>query len=261
MKEIIKIKKLSYKTILNDINLSFYENKINYISGSNKCGKSTLMRILNGDIISCGQVFYNGVDINKMSYYEFNKTVGSVLTLDYDFTFTTVKEEILYKIDQLNIDRKEHQKRYKWILTLLSLKEETEKNITDLDENQKLKLLTALQLVKRPKILLLGNIFTYIKKKEQESFFSLLKKVENLTVIVSSNDLLSCLYSDYLHLFHKGKLILSGKTMAVLKKDSMINKLGLDLPFMIDLSLKLKYYNLVEDIELDMNRMVHQLWK
>lgn len=261
MKEILKVKKLSYQTILSDVNLSFYENKIHYISGSNNCGKNTFMKILSGEINSYGQVFYYGVDINKMSSYEFNRKIGSILTLDQDFTFTTVREEILYKMDQLNLDRREHKRRYQWILSFLSLKEEVEKNIADLHDKQKLRLLTALQLIKKPKILLLGDVLSYIRKKDQEDFFSLLRQVEDLTVIVSNNDLSSSLYSDYLHLFHKGKLILSGKTMDVLKKDSMINKLGLDLPFMIDLSLKLEYYNLVEDMELDMNRMVHKLWK
>ncbi|MCI8346759.1 MAG: ABC transporter ATP-binding protein [Bacilli bacterium] len=261
MKETVKVKQLSYNSILDNISLTFYENSIHYISGSNNCGKSTLMKILNGDIISSNQVFYQGKDINTMSCYEFSKMVGEVLTLDKEFSFTIVKQEILYQLDRLNFDRKEHLKRYQEVVTLLQLKEEVEKSTLALNDYEKLKLLVALQLVKKPKILLLGNIFTYITKKKQEEFMVLLKKIKNLTVIISSNDLSSCLYSDYLHLFHKGKLILSGKTMEVLRKDSIINKLGLDLPFMVDLSLKLQYYNLLEDIELDMNGMVQKLWK
>ena len=46
-----------------------------------------------------------------------------------------------------------------------------------------------------------------------------------------------------------------------MKEDSLINKIGLTLPFMVDLSLKLKYYDLIDDVELDMNRMVDKLWK
>lgn len=261
MKEIAKVKQLNYNNILDSINLTFYENSIHYISGSNKCGKNTLMRILNGDILSSDQVFYEGKDINTMSSYEFSKKVGEVLTLDKEFSFTIVRQEILYQLDRLNLDRKEHLKRYQEVVSLLQLKEEVEKNTLDLNEYEKLRLLVALQLVNRPKILLLGNVFTYITKKSQEELLVLLRKIKGLTVIISSNDLSSCLYSDYLHLFHRGKLILSGKTMEVLKKDSIINKLGLDLPFMVDLSLKLQYYNLLENIELDMNGMVQKLWK
>lgn len=261
MEEIVKVKQLSYGNILDNINLTFYENKIHYISGSNNCGKNTFMRILSGGILSSNQVFYQGGDINTISSYEFSRMVGEVLTLDKDFSFSIVKQEILYQLDRLNLDRGEHLKRYQEVVKLLQLKEQIEKNTSDLNGYEKLKLLVALQLVNRPKVLLLGNVFTYIAKKKQEEFMVLLKKIKGLTVIISSNDLSSSLYSEYLHLFHKGKLILSGKTMEVLKKDSIINKLGLELPFMVDLSLKLQYYNLLEDIELDMNGMVQKLWK
>ena len=47
----------------------------------------------------------------------------------------------------------------------------------------------------------------------------------------------------------------------VLKEDSKLNKVGLSLPFMVDLSLKLKYYDLVDDVVLDIDRMVNELWK
>ncbi len=261
MKEIIKVKQLCYGNILDNINLTFYENTIHYISGSSNCGKNTFMRILSGDIFSSNQVFYQREDINTISSYEFSRMVGEVLTLDKDFSFSIVKQEILYQLDRLNLDRGEHLKRYQEVVKLLQLKEQIEKNTSDLNEYEKLKLLVALQLVNRPKVLLLGNVFTYITKKKQEEFMVLLKKIKGLTVIISSNDLSSSLYSEHLHLFHKGKLILSGKTMEVLKKDSIINKLGLELPFMVDLSLKLQYYNLLEDIELGMNGMVQKLWK
>lgn len=261
MKKIIKVKNLSYGNILDDINLDFYENKINYISGSNNCGKNTFIKILGGEIDSSDTIFYKDKDISKMSSYEISKTIRKVTMLDKEFNFTIVNQELLYRIDKLNLEKEEHKKRYQYIISLLDLKDMIHMNISDLNDYQRLKLLLAEALITKPKILLLGNVFTYIRKKEQESLILLLKKIKELTVIICSNDLSSVLYSDYLHLFHKGKLILSGATIEVLKKDSIINKLGLELPFMVDLSLKLKYYNLVEDIELDMNRMVNHLWK
>ena len=43
--------------------------------------------------------------------------------------------------------------------------------------------------------------------------------------------------------------------------DSLLNKLGLKLPFIIDLSVKLKYYNLVSKINMSPLGMVDSLWK
>lgn len=261
MKTLIEVKELNYGTILDHVSLKFYENTIHYISGSNNCGKTTFIKLLSGEIDSESYIFYQGKDIHQMSCYEMSQMIGTVITLDKDFNFSTVSQEILYKLDRLNLEKSEHKKRYQYIVSLLKLNHILNKNILELNDYQKLKVLLAIELITKPKVLLLGDVFTYIRKKDQEDILSLLKKVENLSIIIFSNDLELALYSDYLHLFHKGKLILSGDTIEVLKKDSIINKLGLDLPFMVDLSLKLKYYDLVDDIELDMNRMVNNLWK
>lgn len=261
MKTIIKVENLSYGNILDNINLAFYENQIHYISGSNNCGKNTFMEILSGKIDSTDTIFYKNKDISKMSSYEVSKTIQTVNKINEEFNFTIVNQELLYSIDQLNLEKKEHKERYQSIISLLDLKDMIYMNTSDLNDYQRLKLLLAKALIVKPKVLLLGNVLTYIRKEEKKKLILLLKKISGLTVIIFSNDLSASLDSDYLHLFHKGKLILSGETIEVLKKDSIINKLGLDLPFMVDLSLKLKYYNLVEEIELDMNRMVNHLWK
>ena len=47
----------------------------------------------------------------------------------------------------------------------------------------------------------------------------------------------------------------------MLQDDKIWKEAGMKLPFMADLSLKLKYYNLLDEPILDMNKMVKQLWK
>ena len=64
-----------------------------------------------------------------------------------------------------------------------------------------------------------------------------------------------------LSILDEGKIIKEGDILTVLNDDSMLNKLGFRLPFMIDLSLKLKYYNLVDKIILNQKEMVEMLWK
>ena len=56
-------------------------------------------------------------------------------------------------------------------------------------------------------------------------------------------------------------IILEGEPLEVLQRDNIINKAGLEVPFMIDLSVKLRDYDLVSSIELDQDRMVDILWK
>ena len=58
-----------------------------------------------------------------------------------------------------------------------------------------------------------------------------------------------------------GDILIEGEPLTVLKEDTMLNHLGLYNSFMVDLSLKLKFYELLDDVELDMDRMVNTLWK
>ena len=68
---------------------------------------------------------------------------------------------------------------------------------------------------------------------------------------------------------HKGNLILinyqypyhNNPDLPILKEDNIINKIGLKIPFMIDLSVKLQDYDLISKMTLDMNGMVNKLWK
>ena len=60
---------------------------------------------------------------------------------------------------------------------------------------------------------------------------------------------------------NKGNIIMEGSPISVLREESILNRAGLELPFMIDLSLKLEFYELLETEIIDMDRMIDTLWK
>ena len=49
--------------------------------------------------------------------------------------------------------------------------------------------------------------------------------------------------------------------MEVLKNEKLLKRIGLSLPFMVELSLLLKDYNLVDNIYLDNKTLKGILWK
>ena len=67
--------------------------------------------------------------------------------------------------------------------------------------------------------------------------------------------------TDVLYIFENGMIALEGKPIEVLENDTRINKIGLELPFMMDLSVKLRDYDLIDTIELDKERLVDSLWQ
>ena len=68
-------------------------------------------------------------------------------------------------------------------------------------------------------------------------------------------------YGDKIIVLNNGKVILNDDKEVVYKEEKKIKSVGLELPFMVDLSNKLGYYGLVDDTILSMNEMVNHLWK
>lgn len=262
MKEVLTIENLNYKSILKDINLSFHENTFHLIIGSNKCGKTTLIRILSGLIETKDCCFYKDQDIYDLSSSEFSKTFSYYFYNGYfRFSFDKVDSEILYQFDKTNYSVSERKMKYRNLLKIFNLQNKAKEQIKNLSHFDKIKLVLLTKVIHTPKILLLDDVFEDLLEKEVKEIIDILKKIGGMTVIVSSNILEMSYLFDQIFVMDKSTIILSGTPFEVLKEDSKLNKLGLNLPFMVDLSIKLKYYGLVEDIELDMDRMVNKLWK
>ena len=103
-----------------------------------------------------------------------------------------------------------------------------------------------------------------INKKTKEKMKKALtdyKSKYNLTIILMSTNLEDALDTDYLYILNKGNIVVEGLPNVVVKEDTLLNRLGISLPFMVDLSLKLEFYELIDHVEMDINRLVNDLWK
>jgi energy-coupling factor transport system ATP-binding protein len=98
-------------------------------------------------------------------------------------------------------------------------------------------------------------------KKEIVEAISKLHKENHLTIIAVTHSLEETYESNRMIVVSDGKILVDGPTLEVLKEDTIFNRIGIEVPFMIDLSLKLMLYGLIDHIILDMNEMVNTLWK
>ena len=232
-------------------NLNILVPKDNFItiSGPNNCGKTTLLRILNREIITENKVIIENRGINNYKIEEYSKLVQCVIPLEDIFEEDTVEEELLSinnKIDKIVKDLKLTK-----ILT---------KNTSNLSDKEKVLIQLAKAVLRKPSILLIDDLSLYFDNKEKKDIFKFLRKQE-LTIVYATLSLEDTLYSDYLYIIGDKKVALEGNPLYILQKDNIINKLGLKLPFMVDLSVKLKDYELIDKQILDPKEMVDELWK
>ena len=232
-------------------NLNILVPKDNFItiSGPNNCGKTTLLRILNREIITENKIIIENRGINNYKIEEYSKLVSCVIPLEIILEEETVEEELL-RIDN-KIDK---------IVKGLKLTKLLTKNTNNLSDKEIVLVQIAKALLNKPEILLLDDISLYFDKKEKKDIFSFLRK-QKITIVYATTSLEDTLYSDYLYIIADKKVALEGNPLYILKKDNIINKIGLKLPFMVDLSVKLTDYELIDKQILDPKEMVDELWK
>lgn len=264
MENIIEIKNLTYKNIFSDFSINLPKNKFISISGSNNSGKTTLAKILDKELLADASISINGKEINEYKITEYYKTVRVVIPKEYINSYETIDEEINYLLDQLFISKEEKNKRIKSIYKNLSLNRIKREEINNLSMQDFIRLQIAAAISSLPKVIIIDDISQYFGEEEIEeiiTYFKYLVSTYDLTIIFITSRLEDIIESDYLFIIHESNVILEGNPIDVMKKDNILNRIGIRVPFMIDLSVKLKDYALIDDIELDIERMVDKLWK
>lgn len=263
--ELLEINNLKYQSIFKDISIQVPAEKFVTVSGGNNCGKTTLIRILSGEIETKETIKLFGGYIEEYPTNLWKEITGTIIPQDnIKFLFPTIEEELHYIISLFKKNSDEKEETYKEIIKKYKLLKFTKKNPNEVPLYIKIKVLLAEKMLASPQILFLDDIAQELTLKEQDEFIKLLRTLQQETkvsIIMTTSDLNIALESDYLFIIDQGKILLKGEPLGIIEKDNVLNKIGLDLPFMIDLSVKLRDYNVVENIELNMDRMVDTIWK
>lgn len=265
MKNIISVNNLSYKKIFSDISFDIEKGSFTVISGSNNCGKTTLIKLLSGLITTEEMIKFDSSyieDINKTKLF-LNEGIV-ILNEKFNFIFDKVKDEISFVLDNLDLSEDDKETRYNEVVSLLKIKKYEGLNPNTLNRKEKILVLLALSIIHKPKVLFLDDICLMMNRCEKKTIIEILHKLNKewgITIVMSTSKLEEAVTADYIYIIDNGNIALSGKPLDVLKDDNVINKLGLSMPFMIDLSIKLKDYDLIDDVILDMEGMVDLLWK
>ena len=262
-KNIIEVISLTYKNIFKNFSIGIEQNKFISISGPNNCGKTTLLRILDRQIECLNTITINNVKIEDYKITDISTLIKTIIPKEIIFINNTVEEELNFYLEQTNLPKEERQKKYKKIIKEFKLTKILSKELKCLTDKEIIKLQLAISISTIPKILLVDDIGIYFDKKEMQEIIDILKdyQKEDLTIIMVTSNLEEALKTDYMYVISESNILIEGEPLEIIQKDNIMNKAGLNLPFMIDLSVKLRDYDLVKVIEQDQERMVELLWK
>lgn len=259
MENIIELKDLTYhhknKLIFDNLELEINKGVFTTILDINDSNTSLLLKIILGYIKTDASIKIDKKDINN-----YDKNIISYIpnNVKDSIIMDTVIDEIMLNNDK--VDNKELDK----LLEELGLLNKILENPKNLSGGEQQLMYIASCLIKHPKLIICDNSFSMLDNFIKDKLLKKLKKLskeKNISIINITNDTEDILYGDNLVIISNNKIILNDKKEVIYNNEKLFKSLNIKMPFMVELSLKLKYYNLLNNTEIDMNRMINKLWK
>lgn len=201
--------------------------------------------------------FYN----KKIDEYSFIESGIEVVSFNFEDKFVSKNnlENVLFYLKNNYLSLEEISNRveeYDNISLVHNLLYNKNKNIS---YNNKIFLSLFMSILLKPNLLIIDNILTSLDKKHKDVIIEMLKKINNegTTICYYTSNVNDLLFGSNIMVYDNDILIINDKVKSGLKKCSGIK--CLPLPFVIDLSTKLKYYNQIKRINYSIEELVDYL--
>lgn len=256
----IEIKKLNFSyeniKVFDNLNLNILERKFVTILGKNGSGKSSLVNILSGLLNYNGDILIFGKPLK-------NEVIRENIVTIFDDFWEYESDDILMDFLINNLGKQKVKDEALNIVSELDLMDYLNIPFDFLPSDKKKLVILKLALLKKPKILILDNLFDKMDEVLRLKLFDELKKLvkEGLTVVNFSNDVKDALYADTVIIIGNGNILLKGSKKQVFEQEEFFEKYDLELPFMVSLSNKLKFYDLINKVYFEEKKLVNDLWK
>ena len=98
-----------------------------------------------------------------------------------------------------------------------------------------------------------------LSNKEKKEIFDLLDK-QNINYVNVTSNIEDALFGDYIIVYDEDMKVLEGNKEVVLKNEELLKKLGFGVPFVVDLSIQLMYYDILDKVYFDVDNLLEALW-
>ena len=234
----------STKNVLENINLNIKKGSWTSILGENGSGKSTLMKLLYGQHKTTdGKILVNGIAVVFQNP-------------DNQFVGATVEEDIAFGLENRNIPSELMDSIIEKSLEAVDMLEYRKYEPVSLSGGQKQRVAIASALALNPQILILDEATSMLDPKARKSILQYIKKInkENeITIISITHDAEESIYSDYIEIMNKGKIVFTGNYNMLYAEPDILDKFNLETPFLervkndLNDQLGSKIFNITED--------------
>jgi len=241
-------------------NISLNINKGTFVSiiGENGVGKTTLLKLLGGLLITSNNIKVDNMQVNKYNIEEVNKRVSYISSYN-EFFNKTVLDEIL----ESKRDNPFETNKARKLLDEFNLLYLEKMSPLDLSyaENQIVALIKA--IVKESKIIILDNAFIRLdidKRKELYNYIKDYSKKNDITILMSTTNIYDLKYSDRILVLEDNSISFDGDYSELIN-DFNLSQIGFKKPWEVEMSNKLIMYDLLHNIHDNLDDIVGELCK
>ena len=189
----------TYKNGVNalyDVNLKIDQGEFVYIIGPTGSGKSTLIKLLDGEEIPTkGKVEVAGINVGKLKHSKvplYRRNIGVVFQ---DFRLLerkTVFENIAFALEVINVPKERIRKRVREVMNLVGLDDKGNSFPQELSGGQQQRVAIARAIANKPKILIADEPTGNLDPQKSDEIMTLLEKInreEKTTVLMVTHDI------------------------------------------------------------------------
>lgn len=238
------------KVALKDINLTINDNDFVALIGHTGSGKSTLIQHLNGLLSPTkGKIYIDDIDITEknVKLVDIRKKVGLVFQYsEYQLFEETIEKDIEFGPKNLGLSDEEIHQRVVKAMEMVGLDyyEYKDKSPFDLSGGQKRRVAIAGVIAMNPKTLILDEPTAGLDPKGRDDILTQIKKLHDdygMTIILVSHSMEDVAnIADKVIVMNNGSVELQGPIDTVFKEVEKLESIGLAVPQVTYLMLKLK---------------------
>ncbi len=209
-------------------------------------------------------IFVDDKELNEENMATIRKRMSIVLNRHINiFVGETVMDEIAFGLESLAMSKDDILTAIMTESRRFKLDELLERDPNSLGSSDKVKMKILSSLIIKPDIIVIDNVLSELDYIDKLLVFDILDeyKKNGGIVINLTNDIEETLYSDKIIIIHDKKLVCEGKTLSVLNEEKILKRLGIGLPFMVELNKYFMDYGMIDKYQLTNEKLVGALWK
>ena len=218
--------------------ISFDIKKGEYVAilGHNGSGKSTIAKLLDGLLEKkSGSINIHGIELTEETLYEVRSHIGIVFqNPDNQFIGSTVRDDIAFGLENKCVPYEQMDNIINEYATKVNMIDFLNHEPSKLSGGQKQRVAIAGILAMQPDILILDESTSMLDPKGKNEINTLVRDIiaqNKMTVISITHDIEEAIYADKIILMNQGKIETIGKAEDVLMNEGLLNKVGLEAPF------------------------------